>query len=79
MFILVGYESFEWSLFVFPQNVVIGNVDVHFVPVNVGEKLLCAKHFIDLLELIVVICSLEKRFLQKNHSCHHHSQTPDVQ
>ena len=51
--------------------------DVVFIEVDV--ELLCAQHPCYLLQLVMVVYSLEERLLVEYHAGHHHAQRPYVQ
>ena len=56
-----------------------GSIKFDVVFINVQKELFRSEDPSDLLELIVVVGSLEKGFLVEDHAGHHDSQRPDIQ
>ena len=67
-----------WFLCVLAQNVIIVTVQGHAVFLNVSKKLICAKDFSNLYELIIVVLALKEWLLLEYHTGKHASERPDV-
>ena len=56
-----------------------GSIKFDVVFIDVQKELFCSEDPCDLLELVVVIGSLEEGLLVEDHTGHHDSQGPNIQ
>ena len=63
--------SLAWLL---SDNVIVVAVKGHIVLFYVSEEFVCAQNLCNLDQLIVVVFSLEERFLLEDHPCKHASK-----
>lgn len=76
--VLLINELVPWLTWVLRKDLIVVSVKRQIVLIQIGKEIISSENFRDLHELIVVVSTLEERFLFENDTSKHATKGPNI-